>query len=124
MSDSCLRGVAILVANDDYLLAQEACTWLRALGAEICGPVANQDDARRLLAERRIDGALLKLDLRDGSGAALAKLLDHHGIPFACLGSATLPQPGRPIINGPITAYAAVSVLLRTIEAKQPLASA
>ena len=124
MSDSCLRGVAILVANDDYLLAQEACTLLRALGAEICGPVATEFDARRLLGECHIDGALLKLDMRDGSSEALARTLDGHGIPFARLGTATTPHRGRPVINGPMTPYAAVSALLRTIEAKQPLASA
>ena len=124
MSDSCLRGVAILVANDDYLLAQEACTLLRALGADICGPAANKGDVHRLLGERRIDGALLKLDMRDGSSAELAKILDQHGIPFACLGTATAPHRGRPIINGPMTPYAAISSLLRTIEAQQPLASA
>jgi hypothetical protein len=125
MSDSCLEGVSILVANDDYALAQEACTWLRALGAEICGPVASEDEAVRMIdAGRRIDGALLKLDLRDGSTAALARALDRNGIPFACLGAATPPQRGRPVLRGSPTAYAAVSALLRTIEARQPFPSA
>ena len=75
MSGASLEGVAILVANDDYLLAKEACDWLRALGAEICGPVSSECDARRLLAARRVDGAVVKLDLRDGSSAELARRL-------------------------------------------------
>ena len=120
MSGASLEGVAILVANDDYLLAKEACDWLRALGVEICGPVSSECDARRLLAARRVDGAVIKLDLRDGSSAELARTLDRIGIPYACHGTPVPPQRGRLVCSAPMTPYAAISSLLKRIEARQP----
>jgi hypothetical protein len=118
MSESSLVGVAILVANDDYRLAQEVCTWLRLLGAEVSGPVASVAEARGLLESGRpVDGALLKCDLRDGSARAIAQELERRDIPFACVGGSA-GADGTGVASAPMTPYAAVSALLDTISAR------
>jgi hypothetical protein len=125
MSDSALEGVAILVANDDYRLAQEVCTWLRLLGAEVHGPFASEAEARRLLdSGQRIDGALLKCDLRDGSAKAIARALDRLNIPFACVGGSSSARRGS-VAAPPMTPYAAVAALLDAMRSKpRPVAVA
>jgi hypothetical protein len=118
MSESSLVGVAILVANDDYRLAQEVCTWLRLVGAEVTGPVAGVAEVRQLLdTGRPIDGALLKCDLRDGSARAIALELESRGIPFACVGG-SYSGDRTSVPSAPMTPYAAVSALLNTISAR------
>jgi hypothetical protein len=124
MSGSGLEGVAIMVAIDDYGLALEVCNWLRLVGAEVCGPVASESEAHRLIASgRRIDGALLKCDLRDGSARSIARELDRLAIPFACVGGrpASAPAARGSVPAEPMTAYAAVSALLEQVSARSRL---
>ena len=64
MAEKPLRGLRILVAEDEYLLAEDLAPWLAGAGATVLGPVGTVEDAIRLLgAERRIDGAALDIDL-------------------------------------------------------------
>jgi two-component SAPR family response regulator len=59
-----LNGVGVLIVEDEYLIAQEVAEILRLQGATVLGPVAEAAGARRLLAEKRPDCALLDINLR------------------------------------------------------------
>jgi DNA-binding NtrC family response regulator len=70
-----LQGVRILVVEDSWHLAKAMMRLLKALGAEPAEPVATSADARRLIAERRPDVALVDFNLREGELAS--DLIDH-----------------------------------------------
>ena len=64
-SSMTLHGQHILVAEDTYFIAQELTEALECEGAEVVGPVATVDDARRLTLETaKLDGAVLDVNLR------------------------------------------------------------
>ncbi len=59
-----LASRRVLVAEDEYTIAEEIATVLGDAGAEVLGPVPGVADALRLLAaEGRIDDALLDVNL-------------------------------------------------------------
>ena len=61
-----LRGRRILVAEDEYMIAQEIDETLSDAGAETLGPVSSVGEALHLIgSQRRIDGALLDVNLRN-----------------------------------------------------------
>ena len=63
-SSMTLRDQHILVVEDSYLVAQELTEALEREGADVVGPVATVDDARRLALETaRLDGAVLDVNL-------------------------------------------------------------
>jgi CheY-like chemotaxis protein len=70
-----LQGVRILVVEDSWHVARGMTRLLKVLGAEPGEPVATSADAKRLVAERRPDVALVDFNLRDGELAS--DLIDH-----------------------------------------------
>ena len=60
-----MQDYHILVVEDDYMTAEEIAEVLSNAGAHVLGPVPSLDDALRLVAaERRIDGAVLDVYVR------------------------------------------------------------
>jgi DNA-binding LytR/AlgR family response regulator len=83
MQSDALAGRRVLVVEDEYLLAAEVVKDIRALGAEVIGPVATVDDALDLLAEtERLDAALLDLNLCGEMAFPIADALMERGVPF------------------------------------------
>lgn len=78
-----LQGHSILIVEDDFLLADEIETALRALGAEIVGPASNLTAALALVATSAVTEALVDIDLGGGVKFDLADELSGQGIPFA-----------------------------------------
>ncbi len=73
----------ILVAEDEYLLADELRAALGAVGALVLGPVGTLGDTLRLIdAESLIDGAVLDLNLRGEMVFPAADRLRERDIPF------------------------------------------
>ena len=69
-----LAGRRILVAEDEYMIAQEVAGVLAEASAEVLGPVSTVADALRLVAaEDRLDAALLDVSLR---GEAIWPVVD------------------------------------------------
>ncbi len=59
-----LSGLAILVVEDDYLLAEELCIGFREAGAQVIGPAPSVADAMGLLATSPMpDAAVLDVNL-------------------------------------------------------------
>lgn len=77
-----LRDCAILVAEDEYFLAQDLRSELAGEGAIIVGPVASLTDALAASQRAKIDGALLDVDLNGEAVFPLADELEERQVPF------------------------------------------
>ena len=79
-----LAGRRILVVEDEFLLALDLEVHLKATGAEVVGPVPSISDAALLLAiARRLDGAVLDVNLGGEMVYPLADVLLGAGVPIA-----------------------------------------
>lgn len=58
-----LKGMRVLVVEDEFLISQEISQTLRDAGCEIVGPVPFVDDARELVKNDTPDGAVLDVNL-------------------------------------------------------------
>ena len=61
-----LSGLRILVVEDSWHVAKAMTTLLKALGADLAGPVATTAEAERLISERHPNLALVDVNLRNG----------------------------------------------------------
>lgn len=63
MTGQALKGVRVLVAEDEYLMADALCGELQTSGAQIIGPVAQMEAALSLAPGDNIDAAALDINL-------------------------------------------------------------
>ena len=99
-----LQGVGILLVEDSWHVGKALKTLLHVLGADVAGPAATSADAKRLVAERTPDVAIVDINLREGEQAYdLIDLLYEQGIPVIVL-----------------TGYAVVSLAPGKVEAILP----
>lgn len=93
-----LAGRRVLVVEDEAMIALMQATLLEAAGCTVVGPVRRVDVALRVIAEQRIDIALLDINLGHEKVYPVADVLAQHGVPFVFLtgyGSEELPPPHR-----------------------------
>jgi DNA-binding response OmpR family regulator len=81
VSEQPLRGLCVLVVEDDYFLAIELCSALRAAGAEILGPARDVATGLAAINGERIDCGVLDINLRGRMGFQIATELRSRGIP-------------------------------------------
>ena len=78
-----LKGRRILVIEDEYFLADDICSVLRGLGADIIGPAGEVADAIGIVNSGEIiDAAVLDVNLKDVSILPVADRLRARNIPF------------------------------------------
>lgn len=78
-----LSGCRILLIEDEYFLADDLASELRAEGAEIVGPVDDVDEALRELDRNHlVHGAILDINLRNNMIYPVADALRRRKIPF------------------------------------------
>lgn len=83
MPDRTIGGALILVAEDEYFLADELRTELDDAGAVVLGPVGTLEGTLDLIrSEARIDAAILDINLGGVMVYPAADLLAERGIPF------------------------------------------
>lgn len=91
-----LRGLRLLVVEDEYIVAEELRFRLIEAGVAVLGPVPSVGSALDLLACNPIDGAILDVNLGSESAFALADVLQHRDIPFVFLSGYTrISLPAR-----------------------------
>src|SRR5262249_34289543 len=111
-----LSGVRILVVEDAWQLRIAITSVLKALGADVSGPVATVADAQRLISERAPDAAFVDFNLRGGERAdGLIEQLHELGIDvIVTTGYTEVPSLRRPptaILHKPISEAALLGSL-------------
>lgn len=77
-----LKGLRILVAEDESLIAIDLESMLENLGCVAVGPVASVQQVLRTVQDHEIDGAILDVNLRGESILAALPVLRERGIPI------------------------------------------
>jgi|SRR5690348_6803770 len=84
-----LRGLRVLVAEDELLLSEAICEILCGLECTVIGPFDNLDDTLRAIRTNGIDAALLDIQLGKENVYPAAKELALQRIPFILLSGYT-----------------------------------
>jgi DNA-binding NtrC family response regulator len=116
-----LKGVRILLVEDDWQLGIALKSQLRALGADVAGLAATTAEAQRLISERAADVALVDFNLRGGERAyGLIDRLHDQGVRVIVIsGYADLPLAGKveAILQKPISEEQLLATLRRVTKA-------
>jgi CheY-like chemotaxis protein len=73
----------VLVVEDEALLAMEIESIVEDAGCTVVGPAHGVAAALPLAGGETLDAALLDLNLGDGNGTEVARVLAERGVPFA-----------------------------------------
>ena len=105
-----LHGCAILLIEDNMLIALDSQDTLMDAGATRVYPVATPAEARNVVvARQQIDAAVLDLHLGDENGLPIAEILTLAAIPFifstGLSGDSVIPpsMSGIPMLRKPYT---------------------
>lgn len=79
---SSLRGLMVMIVEDEFLIAMDLEATLLRHDAVVIGPVATVMEALRLLETERPDLALLDVHLKDGLVTPVAEALRRRNIPY------------------------------------------
>jgi DNA-binding response OmpR family regulator len=79
------HGGRILVCEDNLLLAEVVCDFLRDCGLQPIGPASRLEEGMRLGRERALDGAVLDINLNGRLCFPLCSVLSARRIPFIFL---------------------------------------
>jgi CheY-like chemotaxis protein len=96
MADRPLSNCRVLIAEDDFNVAQDLSGAVRALGGAVVGPVANRGDALALARRERPHLAVLDIDLGGETSFPVADVLDALDVPYLFA-----TGYGRPVIPSP-----------------------
>ncbi len=123
LDDANLSGVRILLVEDSWHIGVALKSLLRAMGADVAGPVASAAEAERLIAEKIPDVGIVDFNLRGGELAhGLIGKLNDHGIHVIVIsGYAEVPlTPGTTavVLQKPIV-EAQLLAVLRPIAAQK-----
>lgn len=110
----------VLIVEDEWLLASSLATELEDAGLETVGPAATPDKALSLIADQKIDVAILDANLMGDLATEVAHALRKRGIPFLFLtgySSSQLPEDMRSevVIEKPASEKDVVAAVLRLL---------
>ena len=98
MPDASLRGLRVLLVEDQLIIAMEIEDILLGLGCEVVGPVGTLELAIELARGEPLDAAILDVNLDGEKVFPVADALRRRGIPFILAtgyGEASLPEEWR-----------------------------
>ena len=115
-----LAGRKILIVEDEAPIALNLATAVQQAGGIVVGPVASVASAHALMADNRLDGALLDIRLRNETSFPLADVLAVLDVPFifvSGLSSALMPYTHRerPLFDKPYEADKVIEALARLV---------
>jgi CheY-like chemotaxis protein len=119
--DSRLRGLRVLVLEDESIVLLMIEDMLGDLGCQVVGPVGTVPEALALAEAGGFDAALLDLNLGRGETSyPVADLLAARQVPFAFVtgysaDALSPPHDGRPILEKPFWGDALSNVLMRLL---------
>ena len=83
MDSEALKGLTILVAEDEYMIATDLSQDLVRAGVRVLGPVSSLDGVMELIEDaEHIDCAFLDVNLQGEKVFPAAELLEKQGVPF------------------------------------------
>jgi DNA-binding NarL/FixJ family response regulator len=105
-----LRGLRILLVEDEFLVALELESMLQELGGEVIGPLGSLDQAVAVAREEALDVAVLDVNVGGRLVTPVADALAARTIPFVfCTGYDAASLPGRhaaaPMLMKPCQAH-------------------
>ena len=77
-----IKGLRVLVVEDDFDVAEALRTVLASAGCEVVGPVSTVEEACKLAKTSPLDAAVLDIALSPGTSAPVARSLLYRGCPF------------------------------------------
>lgn len=80
--DEKLKGLRILLVEDEFLVAMDIADMLAELGCQVLGPVGERARALDMAQSEDLDGAVLDVNLRGEPVTPVADALKRRGIPF------------------------------------------
>ncbi len=80
--DGALKGLHVLLVEDEALVAMLLENMLDDLGCTVVGPAARLEDAQALLDNEEIDAAVLDINLAGEKVFPVADRLDSNHVPF------------------------------------------
>ena len=80
--DGSLSGKRILIVEDNFLVAEELCQIVKSADGKVKKACASAHAAIDALADGKYDGALLDVQLQDGTCVEVARRLNERHIPF------------------------------------------
>ena len=120
-----LRGVRILIVEDDFIVARALKHHLTAIPCEIVGPVPTVEKARALTDGQPFDIAILDIQLRGNTVAPFAELLHRRNRPFLFLTGygdlGMLPEHlrGYPHLEKPVDPDVLVETIAKLLGARR-----
>jgi DNA-binding response OmpR family regulator len=114
-----LRGLSILVVEDEYFIAMQIADAIKCRGGSVVGPVAGLKKARDLARQETIDGVILDLMLNGRTTLSFADELMSRSTPvILATGYAQSHIPERysnlPQLTKPLREAALVRLIERT----------
>jgi DNA-binding LytR/AlgR family response regulator len=106
-----LRGLRILVVEDEFLVSLDLEAMLQELGGVVVGPLATLDRATTVARDEALDVALLDVNVGGRLVTPVADALAERAIPFVfCTGYDAASLPAR---------HAAAPILMKPCQAHQ-----
>lgn len=81
-----LKGLRVLVVEDQFLVAEDLAQTLTDWGCEVLGPAAEVKSALKIVASHTLDGAILDINLgHHETSFPVAAVLRQRDVPFVFL---------------------------------------
>jgi DNA-binding NarL/FixJ family response regulator len=114
---SILDGQRILILDEQASIAQLLAEMVQGFGCEVVGPASRVREALNLLAEQRVDAAIIDVKIKGRPSYAVAKDLLRRGTPWAFASGNNTDKymsrfPGVPVISKPYSSEHIYRVLL------------
>ena len=114
-----LQDKRVLVVEDNWAIGDQVSHLIEEEGGKILGPLPSAASAIKAVGAEELDGAVLDVQLRDGSALPVANLLRARSVPFVVISGfeqIRVPDAMRhaPFVPKPIVEQALIDVVRRT----------